>query len=308
MKLAARLVWVLLLGATGALGASGPRTFKTPEDAVSALATAAKASDSDALLDVLGPDARQLLQSGDEVADRAQRESFLRQFDQSSQLVSPSPDRRVLEVGSERWPFPIPLVRTSKGWSFDVKAGQEEIISRRIGRNELWAIQASLAYVDAQREYYIRNPEGTGLLHYAKQINSTPGKRDGLYWEVKPGEQPSPLGPLFASASAEGYSFRSGEPAPYHGYSFRILTRQGPNARGGSYDYLAHDELFGGFALVAYPARYGNSGVMTFIVNHDGVVFQKDLGPRTTELARSMKAFDPGPGWKRVNQTLPPGS
>jgi hypothetical protein len=206
----------------------------------------------------------------------------------------------MLVVGEDDWPFPFPLVKEERGWRFDTSHGIEEILDRRIGENELAAIQASLAYVDAQREYYWLNPEGAPLLHYARSFTSTPGRKDGLYWDAADGEPPSPLGALFAEARAEGYLIDGApRPVPYYGYHFRILTSQGEHAAGGAYDYVVGDRMIGGFGLVAYPAERGSTGVMTFIVNHDGVVFSKDLGPDTAKLAAEMTRFDPDDTWKR---------
>jgi hypothetical protein len=213
--------------------------------------------------------------------------------------------RATLNTGSDDWPFPIPLVKDKDGWRFDTHAGKEEILSRRIGRNELAAIETCRAYVDAQREYYALSPQGDPLLQYAQKVASTPGKKDGLYWETNEGENQSPLGPLVASARGGGYS-RVGTAggaarAPYHGYYYKILTAQGPHGRDGAYNYLAHGKMIGGFALVAYPAEWGNSGIMTFIVNQDGVVFQKDLGPKTRALAQAMTTYDPDSTWTSVD-------
>jgi hypothetical protein len=291
-----------------ALAGAGAQRFDTAEQAAQALAQAAKSPQADALLEVLGPNAKEIVDSGDAVADRSEREKFSAAFDEQHDLVKSGRDRLTLEVGDERWPFPIPLVKSYGRWQFDAAAGKRELINRRVGRNELDTIQSCLAYVDAQREYYLRNPDRTGLLHYAQRITSSSGERDGLYWPVQQGEPESPLGELFAEAQAEGYTPKPGTSIPYHGYDFRVLTAQGPHAEGGAFDYLAHGELLGGFALVAYPAQYGSSGVMTFIVNQDGEVFQKDLGPRTTSLARTMKRFDPDKTWERVEAKPRPGA
>jgi hypothetical protein len=196
--------------------------------------------------------------------------------------------------------MPIPVVKGKDGWRFDTQQGKEEVLNRRIGRNELSAVQAMLAYVDAQREYYLRNPQGDKLLHYAQKFGSAKGKRDGLYFPTKAGEPPSPLGPLYASAKAAGYTKAgNGMPSPYHGYRYRILKRQGPDAPGGAYDYMAQGRMIGGFALVAWPASYGSSGVMTFLVNHEGVVYEKDLGPNTAAAAAKITRFNPDKSWKR---------
>ncbi len=289
-----------------AIGAAKPAApvqqhFASPQEAAAAFAAAAQSGEDAAYLRVLGPEARKLLHSGDPVADRAAAQRFVAAYQQASGFEQRDDSHAVLEVGEDKWPLPIPLVKDAKGWRFDTAAGAQEMLARRIGRNELATIQTCLAVVDAQTEYYRRNPEKTPLLHYAAHLASTQGKRDGLYWEAKPGEPPSPLGALLARARAEGYRRgTAGKPTPYHGYLFKLLTAQGPHARGGAYDYRVKGELVGGFALVAYPARYGSSGVMSFLVNHDGVVYQKDLGPDTAKLASAMTLFDPDESWKAV--------
>src|SRR5262244_137952 len=218
-----------------------------------------------------------------------------------SHTLVPSGDTKVvLQIGKDEWPFPIPLIKGSSGWHFDTQAGKEELLNRRIGRNELDVIQVCLAYVDAQREYYVRNPLNAALLQYAPKFISTKGKRDGLYWETAANEPPSPLGPLVAQARREGYKRTAGKSVPYHGYYYKMLTRQGPDAPGGAYDYVVRGKMIGGFALVAYPAQYGSSGIMTFIVNHDGVVYEKDLGPNTASTAQSMTKFNPDKTWKKL--------
>jgi hypothetical protein len=290
-----------LTGVRPSIGAqSAQQTFATPEEAVQALAAAVKANSTKAMLRVLGEDAQPLIDSGDPVADQKAGDHFLDSYEEAHSLVPGEGGHTILQVGANNWPFPIPLVRSDAGWRFDAKAGKEEILDRRIGRNELSAIQSCLAYVDAQREYYDRDPDHAPLLHYAQKLASSPGKRDGLYWDATPGEAESPLGPQFARARAEGYAM-SGKGAPFHGYYFRILTAQGPAAAGGAYDYLAHGKMIGGFGLVAYPAKWDNSGVMTFVVNHDGVVFQKDLGPDTAAAAKAMMIFNPDDTWKRAD-------
>jgi hypothetical protein len=294
---------VILLWASGSSAATATQTrFSSPEAAGAALVQAVRASDTAALLRVLGPDARALIASGDEVADRQSRERFVRAYDEAHRFAEGGPGRLVLTVGKDEWPMPIPLVQDTAGWWFDTSRGREEILNRRIGRNELNAVQVCLAYVDAQREYYAGNPVGDGLLQYAQRFRSSPGKHDGLYWDTRPGEPPSPLGLLVARADAAGYPVK--RPAgssriPYWGYYYRIVTAQGPHAPGGAYDYVVRGSMIGGFALVAYPAEYGASGVMTFIVNHDGVVYQKDLGPSTAATARALTHFDPDPTWSR---------
>jgi hypothetical protein len=206
-----------------------------------------------------------------------------------------------MNLGNEDWPFAVPIVKKEGLWYFDTKQGKEEILARRIGLNELSAIKACLAYVDAQREYALKDRDGDGLLEYAQKFRSDQGKKNGLYWEVKAGEGQSPLGPFFAAAQQKGYTGKAGgKPIPYHGYYYRILNGQGKSAPGGAYDYMAKGNMIGGFALVAYPAKYASSGVMTFIVNHDGVVYQKDLGKNTEKAAQAMKLFNPDSTWKKV--------
>jgi len=276
--------------------------FTTPEDAVSTLVQAAKSQDQKSLLTVLGPDGKAIVSSGDPVADANARDNFVSAYDAKHALDSEGDGSQTLIIGDNDWPFPIPLINKGGKWQFDTAAGVDEILRRRIGRNELAAIQVSLAYVQAQNEYASRDPAGLGSHVYAQRIVSRPGKKDGLYWPIADSEPPSPFGDLAAKASAEGY--KAGQtPIPYHGYYYRILTRQGANAPGGAYDYLAKGKMIGGFALVAYPAQYGNSGIMTLMVSHDGTVFQKDLGPQTDQLARKIESFDPDQTWTKVNVT-----
>ena len=276
------------------------RTYASPEEAVKDLMAAAKAGDAKAMLAILGTGAKPILYSGDAAADTAARERFVKSYEEAGKLEPAGDAKVIVSTGKDGWPFPIPIVKATAGWRFDAKAGQEEMLNRRIGRNELAVIQVLQAYVDAQREYYLRNPQGDKLLHYAQRIASTQGKRDGLYFPTKAGEKPSPLGPLVDSARAEGYKKpETGKRAPYHGYYYRILKGQGPDAPGGAYDYIAQGRMIGGFALVAWPATYGNSGVMTFMVNHDGVVFEKDLGPDTAAAVGKIVKFNPDKSWKR---------
>lgn len=302
--LAAALLLALTLAPAPGLPIVGAdarqRAFATPEVATTALVEAIKAGDRKAVLEILGPEGTTLVSSGDAVADKKVGERFVAEYDLAHRLEGGG-GKVVLYLGPDDFRFPIPIVPDGITWRFDTRAGKEEILNRRIGRNELNAIQVCLAYVDAQREYYSGDRNADGLREYAQRFASAPGKRDGLYWETKPGETPSPLGPLVAAARAEGYEARrGGSPASYHGYYYRILTVQGPDAPGGAYSYLAHGRMIGGFALVAFPAQYGVSGVMTFIVNHDGVVYERDLGPNTAAVARAMKQFNPDPSWKKV--------
>jgi hypothetical protein len=280
--------------------ASAQQTFKTPEEAASALVAAAKSGDKKALITVLGPAGEDIVSSGDEVADEGVRKEFVAAYDEKHD-VHPDGNHAILIVGHDDFPFPIPLVHKGDAWSFDTEAGRQEVLYRRIGANELDAIQVSLAYVDAQNEYADKDRgEGAGV--YAQRVISQPGKKDGLYWPTAAGEEESPLGELAAVASSEGYKARAGgERSPFHGYYYKILTRQGPAAQGGVLDYVVKGKMIGGFALVAWPADYGNSGVMTFIVNHDGVVYQKDLGQRTAQVAAGMTAYNPDDSWKKVD-------
>jgi hypothetical protein len=275
------------------------KTYATPEEGVKDLIAAVKAGDRKGLLAILGAGAGPLISSGDKVAEREAGERFVKSYEEANKLEK-SGDKVVLNTGKDDWPFPIPLVKEAAVWRFDTKAGQEELLNRRIGRNEIYAMQAVLAYVDAQREYYVSNPQQAKLYQYAQKFASAPGKRDGLYWATKAGEKPSPLGPLVAGAKAEGYTKgEGGKPTAYHGYHYRILKAQGPDAPGGAYDYVARGAMIGGHALVAWPATYGNSGVMTFLVNHDGVLYEKDLGPDTAAAVQKITKFNPDKTWKK---------
>jgi len=282
--------------------ASKQKTYATAEEAVGDLMAAAKAGDSKALLAILGPEAKSIVSSGDPVADKEGREGFVKAYEEANRLEKSGEDKAVLSVGKDAWPLPIPIVKDAAGaWRFDTKAGKEEILNRRIGRNEIYTMKSALAYVDAQREYYLRNPQNDKLLSYAQRFVSTKGKRDGLYFPTKEGEAESPLGPLFEAAKAEGYVKKGSKPIAYHGYHYRILKGQGKDAPGGAYDYVAQGKMIGGFALVAWPATYGNSGVMTFMVNHDGVVYQKDLGPNTAAAVQRITKFNPDKTWSKVD-------
>jgi len=295
--LAAAVVFAAVVFAPAALA---QKTFGSPEDALKELAAATKSADSKKLLEVLGNGAKSVIYSGDVTVDRASRERFSQAYDEANK-VETTGDKAIITVGKDAWPFPIPLVKTAAGWRFDAKQGTEEILNRRIGRNELSVIQVAQAYVDAQREYYLLDPSKDKLLHYAQKFASTKGKRDGLYYPTRAGDSPSPLGDLFAHAQAAGFVPGSEtKPSPYYGYYYRILKAQGPDAPGGAYDYVVRGKMIGGFALIAYPATYGNTGVMTFIVNQDGVVYQKDLGPKSAALARKMTTFNPDSTWQRV--------
>jgi hypothetical protein len=275
------------------------RTFETPEAAVEALIKALRDGSEKELLAIFGPGSESLISSGDKVEDRERREKFVRLYGEANRLESAGDKKFIVHVGKNDWPFPIPIVKAGESWRFDTKQGREEIITRRIGENELGAIQTCLAIVDAQREYAAMDRDGDSLLEYAQKFHSTRGKTDGLYWEVKPGEKPSPLGPLAAKAQSEGYS-KTEKPSPYNGYFYRILKAQGESAHGGAYSYLVKGKMVGGFAIVAYPATYAVSGVKTFIVSHEGIVYEKDLGPKTVKLAKSIQAFNPDKTWAKV--------
>ena len=276
------------------------QTCASPEEAAQMFVAALKAGDKKAMLDMLGPEAGDLIDSGDPVADRASWDKFVAQYEEVHTFVKKD-DGTILEIGKDQWPSPIPLVERDGRWRFDTAAGEEEIIDRRIGRNELSVMQVLLAYVDAQYEYQQRNPQKAKIAPYAKTIASTAGKQDGLYWQTKEGEPESPFGEEVARARGAGYG-QGGKwkGAPFHGYYYRVLTGQGPDARDGAYDYMVRGQMIGGFGMVAFPASWDNSGVMTFIVNHDGVIYEKDLGPDTDKIARAMKEFNPDPTWKEV--------
>jgi len=288
----------LLVVATGVRAASTQRSFGSPELAVEALLSAAHARDRAALIAVLGP-AEGWLFSGDRNADRAAGERFVARYRAKHAIVVDG-DRATLTVGEDDFPFAFPLVRSGTAWRFDTEAGKQELLARRIGENELSAIEVLRAIADAQLEYASRDRNGNGILEYATRIDSTPGKKDGLFWRAKDGEAQSPLGPLLARASAEGYTKNKHGPTPYHGYFFRLLEGQGASAKSGELDYTVRGRTIGGFAAVAYPANYGNTGIMSFIVNQDGTVYEKDLGPDTRAGGVKMRRFDPGPGWSPV--------
>ena len=301
----AALLGAITLMATGSATSvcSAQQTYRSPDDAAAALAEAVKTGTRRALLKVLGRDGGDIIESGDDVADAEARQRFLSAYEAKHSVKVEGNKNATLILGPDDFPFPIPLVSYNTGWEFDAAAGRREILYRRIGRNELDAIQISLAFVDAQNEYAEKDRTGSGAGVYAQRIVSTPGKKDGLYW--RDDSDPSPLGELAAKASAEGYKARGDESEPYHGYYFRILTGQGADAPGGALNYVVKGKMIGGFGLIAYPAEYGNSGVMTFMVNHAGTVFQKDLGSRTTAIAKRISWFNPDHTWKKVDVANP---
>jgi hypothetical protein len=291
----------------GAVAKTSPRgsakqmTFSSPTEASKALIAAAKADDVQQLMAILGPEGKDLVHSGDAVADRGGRQRFVEMYEQKNRLVREGEGRVVLKVGKKTWPFPIPIVMKRGVWLFDTHAARQEMLNRGIGRNELSTIQICLAYVDAQREYADIIREIDGRRKYAQKFVSDADQKNGLYWKVKEGERQSPLGPFVAEAQKEGYGKKAGHnPNPYHGYFFRVLKAQGRTAPGGAYDYVVDGNMIGGFALIAYPATYGVSGVMTFIVNHDGIIYEKNLGKNTEAMAQKMKSYDPDNTWRKV--------
>lgn len=276
------------------------RVFAAPAEAVRALVAAMRTENLEEMAALFGPGGRELLSSGDDVADRRGRERFLQAYEQGYSLQEQSPDRMVLVLGSRNWPLPIPLVRKGDAWLFDAQEGKQEVLNRRIGRNELHVIEVLHAYVEAQHEYATRDCMGGGRVEFAGKLASSPGQRDGLYWEAGEGEKESPFGPLIARATREGYP--DADLSPFHGYYFRILKGQGSHAAGGAYGYMVNDRMLLGFALIAYPAEYGNSGIMTFMVNQEGTIYQKNLGEETRRLAEEIQLFDPDPTWRRVEE------
>jgi hypothetical protein len=285
-----------------ACGAAAQKVFATPAQAAQALVSAVAARDTPAVLAVLGPSAGPLIHSGDPVQDRDQAVKFLALYAQRHALTPASQDSMTLNVGAADWPLPIPIVRDRRGWRFDTAQGTQELLERRIGRNELATIAACTGYVAAQRDYAGAPRDGHPAGIYAAKLMSDPGRRNGLYWPDMPGQPQSPAGPLLARAAAKGYAPAGAAPreAPYHGYLYRMLLAQGSHARGGARSYLVRGKLSRGFALVAYPVSYRSSGVMTFIVDQDGVTYQKDLGPRTAQRAHALQRFDPDSSWTAV--------
>ena len=275
--------------------------FATPDDAVRALVAAIRSGNTHSIYRVLGPGSSKLIRSGDPVADKQGRVRFIAAYATRSKIEPDGDARATLLIGENEWPFPFPLRRQTAGWTFDTRSGAEEILNRRIGRNELSAIQVCLAYVDAQREYALTEGNRGGLHEYATRLVSSPAKKDGLYWPTKEGEPLSPLGPLAAKAQGEGYGkSKNAANEPYHGYFYKILTSQGGDAPGGATSYIVKGKMIGGFALVAYPARWGASGVVTLVVSHDGVVYQKNLGKSTAAMASHMSRFDPDATWSKA--------
>jgi hypothetical protein len=290
----------LLVGADA--GTASPQRFGSPEEAVKAPTSAAKSGDRAAVDAIFGADVKDLL-SGDPRQDSIEFASWAKAIGQFRRLVRKTDDRYVLNIGAEDWPMAVPLVNKDGAWFFDTAAGKDEALNRRIGKDELAVIGVCRTYVQAQREYASEDRDGSGVFDYAQMLSSTPGKKDGLYWPAAPNEEQSPFGPLVAQARAEGFGGKTaeGKPQPYYGYRFKILTAQGPSAPGGAYNYVINGNMIAGFALVAYPEHWGESGVMTFIVNQWGKVFERNLGSQSAELGAAMTDFDPEDGWTVVS-------
>ncbi len=291
---------LLALTAPVRAGAVDEQTFASPQDALNALKAAATNNNTNALQMIFGPEGQGLI-SPDAVQATEAFKMFVQRLTEEAQLVTNSDSKVTLEIGADGWPFPIPLAKQDGQWFFDTAAGKEEVLARRVGRDELETIDVCNAYVEAQREYASQDRMGDGVLAYAQFLHSTPGTHDGLFWPTNSGGGLSPLGPLVAQARVEGYH-RTGkmlndEQAPYHGYYFKILTRQGKHAPGGKYNYIINGRMIAGFGLVAWPAAWGNTGVMTFIVNQQGKVYQKNLGPKTAKIAKAMTTYDPDDSW-----------
>jgi hypothetical protein len=301
------LVRLLCASAAGvaafSTAARAQELFKSPDEAATALVAAARDDNFPRFRKILGIAGREILFSGDEVQDASDRQRFLAAYD-NRHSISEKDATATLLVGQDDFPFPIPIVRSDNGWKFDVEMGRKEIVARRIGRNELDAVQTSLAFFDAQQEYATKNLGSQGAGVYAQRIVSRPGAKDGLYWPTEPGQEQSPLGELAARAASQGYTVDEGR-QPFHGYYFKILTRQGSAAPGGKIDYLARGKMIGGFALLAYPAEYARSGLTSFLISHAGTVYQKDLGRDTRYIADRMLSFNPGDGWEKVTPEKP---
>lgn len=300
-RLATALALILLLAAAlpaqAAKENETPPTWPTPQAAMEAFVAAARSGDGDRMVAVLGPGSHPIVRSGDPVADQQALQAFLVAVEERVFYQPHGQNQVTVNVGFDNWPMPVPLIKTGNAWRFDAAAGVEEMLNRRIGRNELAALETLMALVEAQLDYSSQDFDQDEVVEYAARIVSSEGQRDGLYWPVDPEEDPSPLGPLLAQAQQEGYS---GQGGPYHGYFYRILTEQGPDARGGAYSYLANGHMVGGFAVVAWPAEYGRSGITTFLVNTNGLVWQKDLGPQTDPQCRAMTTYNPDQTWTRV--------
>jgi hypothetical protein len=293
----------LFLSSLSAADSTAGQSFASPEEALKALVNAAHDGNSEKISAIFGSKYAQLFSSGDATEDNNNRADFLNMAEEKSSVEMEGADRAILHFGKDDWAFPVPVAKRGEQWQFDAEQGEKEILNRRIGRNELQALGVIQAYVEAQVEYAASDRDGDEVSEFAVKLRSEPGKYDGLFWEAVPGQPESPLGPLVAQAKAEGYSTKSaaGTPTPYHGYLYRILTQQGSHAPGGKYNYIINGNMIAGFGLVAFPAVYGSSGIMTFIVNHQGKIYQKNLGPQTAKTAMAMKRYDPDASWQLAN-------
>ena len=299
------ILWFTVAQAAPASAPEPQRDFASAEEAVSAFVAALRDHQVADLRAILGPEADRVIDSGDRYADRELQQRFVALYDEKHTIDQKSSGHAELDVGQDDWPMPIPLVENNGRWTFDTKEGAQTIVDRRVGRNELSAIRTLLACADAEHDYFGRAKQANGSGEYAARLVSMPGSHDGLYWSVSEGEAESPLGPLIDAAQDAGYpgELVSGKPIPYQGYYFRILKAQGPNGDGGARSYVHAGRMTGGFALIAWPAVFDSSGIMTFIVGPDGDVYQKDLGPETTRIAAAMTTFNPDLTWLRVSMT-----
>ena len=295
---------ILLLQSTGYAGEVPQKGFAAPEDAATALVKALENNDRMELLAIFGPDGKALVDSGDEVQDRIHRNRFVRAFKEKRLFENKKEEGVILCVGKNEWPFPLAIVKKNDQWFFDTQAGIEEILNRRIGRNELKVMEILQAYRDAQREYASEDRDGDGVLEYARKIASERGHRNGLYWEWEEGKEESPIGPLIAAATEKNYRVKDkatkGSGTPYYGYFYKILEGQGPGAQGGACGYVAKENMILGFGMLAYPAEYGISGIMSLIVNQEGVIHEKDFGENTSKIVETIKLYDPDGSWKKV--------
>jgi hypothetical protein len=291
-------VLTVVFAVDSSYGSSKPRTFRTPNEAFKTMIEVMKVGDKKQLFVLFGPDGKDFCHA-DSSKDAEAQERFVKAYDEKHRIEIVGAKKAVLHAGKDDWPWPVPVIKTAQGWRFDAKEGRAEILARRIGKNEVSAVQVCLAYVDAQREYGQMH-QSNGMVEYAQQLSSDPGKKNGLCWDAKEGDKPSPIGP-FVAAACKTEKETTVEFKPYHGYYYKVLKSQGNDAPGGAYEYVVNGKMIGGFGLVAYPAVYGSSGIMTFIVNQQGVVYQKDLGPNTEKIAVAMTSFDPGQSWKKVD-------
>jgi Protein of unknown function (DUF2950) len=297
------LTWLLTTVCVSAQAVSGQKTFSSPLEAVKALVEAARTGDPTQLVPIVGPEAETLISSGDLGAAKQVLADFVKAYGEKHSLSAEAQGFEYLQVGKGDWPFPFPIVRDGRAWYFDIDLGNEEILDRRVGRNELGAIAVCEGYVQSQMEYASKGQDGNSNGTYAQQFRSDPGKQNGLYWAIEKGQPESPIGPLVASAATEISSQQpAGTPTPYYGYFYKILTAQGPDASGGTKSCTVDGKLTQGFALIAYPTKYGSSGIMTFFVNQDGVVYQQDLGEKTGELAPQVTAYNPDSSWQQAQQ------